>query len=153
MVAVGGAGLILLATGCRIGSQTPDDGQTESAGQSPDIVAVGVAVGLLDQAVSRLRAITTTPRPVTESLRLHEVHLARLQGVSPASMRPTPSAPATPYPAHLTASARAGEQNLVHQFTGLAQRAESGDLARLFAAMAAATAQRLAAWPPLKGAR
>ena len=154
VVAIGGAGLALLATGCRAG-EGPSAGKSRATRPSADLVTVGTAVSLLEESIARLQAISAAPAPVTASLQLHRVHLSRLQGVTRTSS--SPSASATPtttsYPRRLGTAARVSEGKLVHQLTGFAQGADSGDLARLFAAMAAATSQRLAAWPAAKGAR
>jgi len=147
VVALGGAGVALALTGCDLDTGTVTDVGPKTT-ESRDVVAVAEAVGLLEAAVGDLRAVAKPPAAVAASLHLHEVHLSRLRGVTPASSSPTPATPsATTAPVKLGPAARRGEQHLVSRFAGLAQRAESGDLARLFAAMAAATSQRLEEWP------
>jgi len=146
-----GAGLALLASGCSVGHDNPVDQRSRSAKPSADVATIDTAAGLLEESIARLSALAPAPAPVAASLRLHQVHLSRLQGVNPASTQPTPST--TTYPRHLGPAAHMSERKLVHQLSGFAQRAESGDLARLFAAMAAATSQRLDAWPTGRGAR
>jgi len=148
---LGGVGITLAATGCqfeRPGTATrsaaPDDDDV-----SPDLLAVGSAVAVLSAADARLRAVTRPTPALAASLRLHQVHLDRLRGVAPAAV-PNPRHSPAPVVRRLPADSailRRDEQRLVHQLSGLAQRAHSGELARLFAAMAAATAQRLQAWP------
>ena len=144
-----GVGIALTATGCELArpgtatrSATPDD-------VSPDLITVGSAVDVLSAAAARLRAVKAPTPAVKASLRLHQVHLDRLRGVAPAVV-PRPHHSPAPVVPHLLAGSpvlRRDEQQLVQQLAGLAQRARSGELARLFAAMAAATAQLLQAWP------
>jgi len=151
VVTLGGAAAAFVVTGCTLDTgvtaDRDDDGTAGSAPDNPDLVAVATAVGLLQQAIAPLRAAVEPTPPMVASLHLHEVHLTRLQGVAPAATQPSVGASAAPAPHRRTVAAlRAAEQGLVRQLSGLGQRAESGDLARLLAAMAAATAQRLQDW-------
>lgn len=146
-----GVGITLAAAGCQFGrpgtttrSTAPDNDDV-----SPDLLTVGSAVAVLSAADARLRAVTKPTPATAASLRLHQVHLDRLRGVAPAAI-PRPRHSPVPVVRRLPADSpilRRDEQQLVRQLSGLAQRAQSGELARLFAAMAAATAQRLQAWP------
>lgn len=148
---LGGVGITLAATGCQF--ERPHTATRSAASDdddvSPDLLAVGSAVTVLSAAEARLRVVTKRTPAIAASLRLHQVHLDRLRGVAPAAV-PLPRHSPAPVVRRLPADSlilRRDEQQLVHQLSGLAQRAQSGELARLFAAMAAATAQRLQAWP------
>lgn len=123
----------------------------------------GLDSGLVDQATIALTAALTLlqrterrhPGLSHDLAPVRALHTAHRDALRPTTASPSPPTPAPP-PGAAPVPARAGaalaavadaERALQARLTGLAQDATSGELARLFGAMAAATAQR-SALPP-----
>lgn len=123
----------------------------------------GLDSGLVDQATIALTAALTLlqrterrhPGLSHDLAPVRALHTAHRDALRPTTASPSPPAPPAP-PGAAPVPARAGaalaavadaERALQARLTGLAQDATSGELARLFGAMAAATAQR-SALPP-----
>lgn len=147
----GSTGLFALA-GCTLDIDAGPSAPAKADRPDPDIAAVGTAVVLLDQALEALQTSRAPAPAMIASRDLHQVHRDRLRGVAPMAATPSPGTPTATARAHAGVhtsrrALREGEDRLVRRLGALAQQVDSGDLARLFAAMAAATAQRLTNWP------
>lgn len=117
------------------------------------VVALQAQVTLIRRTTRRHTGLRTRLAPV---LALHAAHLDALRpdgdasSPSPSSPSPSPRPTAVPVPrrAAVALSSLADAERALHaRLKGLALEAHSGDLARLLAAVAAGTGQRLAVWP------
>lgn len=146
-------------SGCSVGGPAPEArpsrGRSTPAGEvSPDVAVATDALAV----VRRVRgAVVGTVRRFP-ALRDHlsglaALHLAHDRVLADAAPQDAPSdSRGAPYRvptdrAKALKRLRAAEQDLHDRFGDLAGRAESGDFARLLAAMGAAVAQRLEEWP------
>jgi len=151
--------VVVAAAGCaadtrQAGRKSPGTATTPR-GVSPDVALAITAVtrvGTVADLVHRTIAHHRRLRHQLSGLNaLHAAHLRLLQEAVPDDRRDAARGPAgqherVPHGAHaaLRAALRA-EHDLRPQLEGLAVRAESGEFARLLAAMSAAVAQQLAA--------
>jgi hypothetical protein len=148
----GAAALALV--GCDSGSPDNDLPGASEAEQDADVVLVGQALGLCDDAADQLTALAGAPaaqRRLAGAIGMHRAHAAALRDAAPASPSRSPSpssgtsaAGPPELPLGLALSrARDIEKHAHDGLVALAQQARSGQLARLLASMAAGTSQRL----------
>jgi hypothetical protein len=113
---------------------------TEAAAPDPDQVALDRAVVITAALIARLRGANPVIDPAGRLAALHEAHLAALEEAAGTTFTPLPS----PQGGRLTAaSLRRHELNAQRELARLAQGAESGALARMFASMSAGIAAGL----------
>ena len=143
---VGLAGLGVLA-GCdlddldpRSDPADPDDPASSAPPEDADTLLVASVVADLTAALAAVpRRDRAAFRPL---VRLHRRHLLELDGAEQAAGLPTPAA-----------AVLQREQQLQQRLATAAVEAESGELARVLAAMSAGVAQQLAALGAAGGAR
>ena len=147
-----------LVTGC-----SADDTRSEertSPRRKPALAPdVAVATAALAEITAVRAAVTGTLNrfpaarsALAEVVAMHRTHEATLADAVPDRAEPSGSAAPAPYVVargreKALRSLAIREQQLHGTLDGLALRAQSGDFARLLAAMGAAVQQRLAAWP------
>jgi hypothetical protein len=113
---------------------------TETAAPDPDRVALDRAVTLTASLLAALEEANPVIDPAGRLAAIHEAHLVALQEAATATVTPLPS----PSGSRLTAGRlRRRELNAQRELAGLAQEAESGALARVFASMSAGIAAGL----------
>ena len=158
VLAVGTVGIAGLVSGC-----SADDTRSEertSPRRERDLAPdVAVATAALAEIRAVRAAVTGTLNrfpaarsALAEVVAMHRAHEATLANAVPDRAAPSGSAAPAPYVvargrAKALRSLAAREERLHGTLDGLALRAQSGDFARLLAAMGAAVQQRLAAWP------
>lgn len=146
-------------SGCAVGAQPsrarPASSPTTAAGEESSDVTVATealaAVRRVEGAVTgTAHRFRTLRADLSGFAEMHRAHDQALADAVPRSARAQPERHAWTVP-HKRAKAlqrlRAAEQDLHDRLGDLAGRAESGDFARLLAAMGAAVAQRLEEWP------
>lgn len=157
-----------VAGGCTTGASGHTAGRPPAVvrrprGVSPDVALavaavarIGIVADLLHRTVAHHRGLR---HQLAGLAALHAAHLQLLREAVPADRRaaarvPTGHRGRVPrrQQAALAAAVQA-ERDLRPQLEGLAVRAESGEFARLLAAMSAAVAQQLAAVAPEKAVR
>lgn len=152
--------LVAVAGGCTAGSPQPDadasggTATTPPREVSPDVALavsaverIGRVADLLDRTVAHHRRLR---HPLAGLAALHAAHLRLLRQAVPDDQEQQPGAGTrrprgAPHDAHAALrSVLHAERSLRPQLEGLAVRAESGEFARLLAAMSAAVGQQLA---------
>ena len=148
-VVTGLAGASVLAlTGCDGGSPDNDLPGTSEAQEDADSRVVRDALSASLAAAARLGPLATgTLRPrLAPLIAMHRAHAAALSTASSADGPPSTSVSGTAAPSSpAVAGARQVETEAHDRLVALAQRAQSGQLARLLASMAAGISQRLVA--------
>jgi hypothetical protein len=115
-------------------------GATETAAPDPDQVALDRAVALTASLLAALEEANPVIDPAGRLAAIHEAHLVALQEAAGAAFTPLPS----PSGRRLTAARlRRRELDAQRELARLAQAAESGALARVFASMSAGIAAGL----------
>jgi hypothetical protein len=144
-----GASVLALA-GCAGGSPDNDLPGTSEAQQDADLELVDQAILLCERARQRL-TVDAGSGPLRARLEplvaMHHRHVDALAGAFPDGPSGSASATAPPVPPTngTIEAARALEAQTRAGLVALAQRAQSGALARLLASMAAGISQRLVA--------
>lgn len=142
-------------TGCSVETPLGVDRPRRPATPSPDVAVATTALLAVRGAVEALKA-TVAALPATRGdlvplLSMHRTHLATLVDAVPDGSAPSPSPAAYVVPRGRPAALRAvrrREEQLLARLGELAVQAQSGEFARLLAAMGAGTQQRLAASGP-----
>lgn len=152
---VAGAGAALVA-GCDVHAP-----HVALPGQKPadaDLPAAEEAVELVGSIIRTIRANTrrhpALEAPLADLLKMHHAHLVALRDAVP-----TPTPGPQPHPelsvprstSRALAQLRGSERPVRARLAGLAQKARSGDFARLLASMAAAVSQHIEDWPEPPG--
>ena len=157
--ALAGGVLAALAGGCSTTAPSeahagrPSPSASGARGVSPDVAVATTAVARIRQTAEMLdrtsRRHQRLRAPLAALTALHDAHLRMLQDAVPKDHRPSPTP--TPHPPRVARrqpaalhQAVAAENGLRRSLEDLAARAQSGEFARLLAAMSAAVGQQLA---------
>ena len=148
------AGAVVLATGCTSAGQDTraPRGIATRRQVSPDVALATTAAGRVGQVADLVERTVARHRQLRHRLAglaaLHAAHLRLLQEAVPADRRRDEQGPHREHVPHAEHAALRSvlraEHSLRPQLQGLAMRAESGEFARLLAAMSAAVGQQLA---------
>ncbi len=148
---VAGAGALVVA-GCAV--RAPHVELPGSSEPDPDVATATEAVTVIRAQIHAIRVTTrhhpALAGPLAGLLAMHRAHLVALERAVPRSSSPPPprTGPAVPHSeARALVALRTAERPTQTTLAGLAQRARSGDFARLLASMAAAVAQQVDDWP------
>jgi hypothetical protein len=148
-----GVGALLVA-GCDVDTPhvtLPD--RRENVATNADEALVREALGICDEARAQVDALAAGAGLRTRLaplLAMHAAHGAALRVAAPAGPSGSPATGASGMPtdrAGVLARVAAVERDAHDRLVALAQRADSGRLARLLASMAAAISQRLTGLP------
>ncbi len=140
-----------LLTACDIDPPTPKRSTGEPAPQPPEdsqlvvtvVAALVEAAGVVRAAAEAVPALSAELEPLAQA---HDAHLEVLDGALPAAEAPSPpSATVPPRPGPALNAVRRGERRLLRTLRDSCVAADSGDLARLLASMAASVSQHAVA--------
>ena len=143
-----GALVVAPLAGCDAVSDDPGSGGPEAPTRDADRALVDDAVEVESELVALVTPLTRTGperqrRRARATLRVHQQHLALLEGDSPSDKGTRPRGRASRGSGGAVASA---EDRAARRHREAAGRAASGPFARVLASMAAASAQQAQVW-------